>query len=89
MTHHPCHAIDCDRSPPGLMCKRHWLMVPPDLQTGVWGHYRKGQEIDKKPSEAYLRSQIAAVNSVAAQEGREGYDMEKRIEFLRKNGYFG
>jgi len=53
------------------MCLRHWRMVPRDLQRAIWRHYRKGQEIDKRPTVAYLFAQREAVNAVAAQEGRE------------------
>lgn len=85
---HLCHAVQCDRQvPPALlMCKPHWRMVPKDLQLRVWRTYRQGQEVDKKPSEAYIRSQLAAINHVAAIEGHALCDIEKRISFLKARG---
>ena len=46
------------------MCAKHWKMVPRDVQRLVWANYRPGQEIDKKPSEAYLSAAIKAISSV-------------------------
>jgi hypothetical protein len=61
-------------------------MVPETLQLNVWKTYRKGQEIDKKPTEAYIRAQLAAINHVAASEGYQLVDVEKRVCFLRSKG---
>lgn len=71
---HPCHAIGCPKHiPPAyLMCAEHWRMVPADLQRQIWRTYRAGQEIDKRPSGAYLEAQRAAVLAVARKEGRHG-----------------
>lgn len=73
MSAHTCHAVGCGRAvPPRLvMCNRHWRMVPRQLQREVWRHYRKGQEIDKRPTLAYLIAQRAAVNAVAVSEGHK------------------
>ncbi len=69
---HTCHARRCDkRVPPEmLMCRHHWRMVPPALQEGVWKRYRRGQEIDKRPSAAYLTAAEAAVAAVAELEAK-------------------
>jgi len=65
-----CHALDCDKQvPPKMfMCKRHWFMVPRILRTQVWRHYRPGQEIDKQPTEAYLKITTEAIKAVAERE---------------------
>ena len=44
-------------------------MVPGDLRRVVWATYRKGQEIDKRPSDSYLEAQRRAVLAVAEREG--------------------
>lgn len=70
MTAHTCHAIGCpvEVPPRMLMCRRHWRMVPPELQARVWATYRKGQEVDKRPSAAYLRAGADAIAAVLAAE---------------------
>ena len=73
MEQHLCHAIGCDvRCPPNrLMCAPHWFMVPEAQRRAVWRLYRPGQEVDRNPSQAYLEAARAAINSVAAAEGRD------------------
>lgn len=70
---HRCHAIGCAIAvDPGLlMCRRHWFMVPKKLRKEVWHHYRKGQEVDKRPSAEYLAAAKAAIAAVAKHEGRQ------------------
>lgn len=51
-----------------LMCYRHWSMVPRDLQARVWATYRRGQEVDKQPSNDYLDAALAAIHAVYARE---------------------
>lgn len=72
MTAHTCHAMGCRIPVPPryLMCPRHWGMVPRGLQRGVWAHYRKGQEIDKQPTLAWMQAARAAIVAVARKEGR-------------------
>lgn len=55
---HTCHAPYCETEiPPHLhMCKRHWLLLPERLRKLIWSTYRKGQEIDKRPSAAYMQA---------------------------------
>jgi hypothetical protein len=71
VVNHVCHARKCmvPVPPKMLMCKRHWYMVPKELRDRVWATYRRGQEIDKDPSMEYLDAAMAAVRSVAEQEG--------------------
>lgn len=67
MTKHECHAHGCTVSVPPrmLMCRRHWRRVPKPIQRAIWREYRRGQEIDKNPSAAYLAVQRLAVAMVA------------------------
>lgn len=69
---HQCHAEGCERpvKPKLLMCFHHWRMVPARLQRGIWATYRKGQEVDKRPSPAYMAAQRRAVAEVARAEGK-------------------
>lgn len=70
MSAHHCHAKGCPKIVPPklLMCLKHWRMVPRELQKAVWATYRPGQEVDKRPSEAYLKAARAAIDAVAAKE---------------------
>lgn len=67
MNHH-CHARGCkvEVKPELLMCFRHWMMVPKNLRHQVWKTYRKGQEVDKEPSEEWHQAVDAAIESVAS-----------------------
>ena len=67
MSAHHCHARGCRREcpPRHLMCHRHWRMVPERLQARVWATYRAGQEIDKRPSRAWLEAAETAIEAVA------------------------
>ncbi len=69
MSHH-CHAKGCPKVVPPklLMCGRHWRMVPAELQRKVWATYRPGQEVDKRPTRAYLDAADEAIAAVAALE---------------------
>jgi hypothetical protein len=69
-TAHYCHEHKC-RTPvtPRLFaCRRHWLMLPLNLRHGILNNYRKGQEIDKKPSLAYIKAAHAAMLFLAKKE---------------------
>ena len=72
MLAHHCHAEGCrvPTRPEMLMCSRHWRMVPYRLRKAVWATYRDGQCDDMRPSADYCRAAGAAVNAVAALEGR-------------------
>lgn len=69
---HACHAADCTAhvAPEMLMCRKHWFMVPRDLQRRVWATYRPGQCDDWQPSKAYCEAAKAAVIAVAEKEGK-------------------
>ena len=53
---HTCHWPGCSvEVPPRLWgCKRHWFTLPKHVRDAIWRTYRPGQEIDKRPSPAYL-----------------------------------
>jgi hypothetical protein len=72
VTAHTCHAEGCDvRVPPRmLMCRAHWFMVPKTLRGRVWATYVHGQERRKDPTPEYLEAAQAAIDAVAAAEGR-------------------
>ena len=52
------------------MCRPHWLLVPRPLRDSVLAAYRPGQCDDWNPSRAYCEAAKAAVEAVAATEGR-------------------
>lgn len=72
LTMHTCHARGCNTycAPKYLMCRKHWRMVPAKIQRKVWKHYRPFQEIDKQPSEKWLKWANRAIEAVAEKEGR-------------------
>lgn len=41
-------------------CKAHWVALPRVIRRAIWREYRKGQEVDKRPSARYLAVQTAA-----------------------------
>ena len=53
---HTCHAHACKKFvPPAMfMCRPHWFQLPANLRDAIWKHYRRGQELDKKPTRSYL-----------------------------------
>ena len=54
---HQCHWPGCCKQVPPAMwgCSKHWFMLPADLRRRIWNSYRIGQEVDMRPSEAYLK----------------------------------
>lgn len=68
---HLCHAHNCKRvvAPKFLMCPKHWAMCGPKIQALIWQTYRRGQEITKDPSPAYMMAQRSAVWAVFVEEG--------------------
>lgn len=70
---HQCHAEGCTVPVPPrmLMCFRHWSMVPASIKRSVYATYRRGQEVDKRPSVEYLVNMDAAIAEVAAAERRQ------------------
>lgn len=69
---HTCHARECQKEVPPvmLMCRRHWAMVPKDIQRRVWAHYRRGQCDDKNPSREWIDAANDAITAVAEKEGK-------------------
>lgn len=67
---HFCHARNCGTPvrPDLFMCRGHWLMIPAELRRLIWRHYRKGQEIDKTPTMAYLEVTRKAQEAVEKKE---------------------
>lgn len=55
---HHCHWPGCSRQvPPAVWgCKPHWFKLPKDLRDKIWRAYRPGQEVDQRPSRAYLEA---------------------------------
>ena len=53
---HTCHWPDCGVEVPPSMwgCKSHWFSLPKRLRDLIWATYRRGQEITKTPSAAYI-----------------------------------
>lgn len=78
---HLCHALGCQVAVPPklLMCRRHWFMVPRELQRGVWAEYRPGQEVDKNPTSEYLLAAHRAVLAVAVKEGKLTVELARRL----------
>ena len=72
MSVHICHATGCGKPvPPKLLfCLKHWRLTPKKIQLLVWRHYRPGQEIDKRPTLAYLDVMKQAIQAVEVAEGR-------------------
>lgn len=68
---HTCHAIRCETGcrPTMLMCRRHWVMVPANLQRRVYATYRRGQCDDRRPGPAWHEAADAAIGAVALSEG--------------------
>lgn len=64
---HICHAHGCDEPvPPAIfMCRPHWFSLRKPMRDAVWREYRRGQEIDKRPSARYLAVQQRAIAEVA------------------------
>lgn len=71
MSNHVCHATGCDTQVPPrmLMCRKHWFMVPREIQAQVWAKYVLGQEIRKDPTPEYLEAMIEAIRAVEKKEG--------------------
>lgn len=81
---HHCHAEGCPVAvPPAmLMCLKHWRMVPATIKRRIGQTYRKGQEVDKRPSAAYMAAQNLARAAVARKEGRA--EVADRLEATAK-----
>lgn len=53
---HSCHNPNCGKPLPARLVshKSSWFALPKLLRDAIWRHYRKGQEVDKRPSKGYL-----------------------------------
>jgi hypothetical protein len=53
---HECHWPGCKVLVPPAMwgCKPHWFALPKRLRDRIWATYRRGQEVTKTPSAAYI-----------------------------------
>ena len=73
MSRHTCHWPGCDKAVPPAMwgCGPHWFTLPKAARDDILSTYRKGQEIDKRPSADYVRV------AQAVQEWIQGY-LERR-----------
>jgi len=69
MLEHTCHWPDCPRAVPErqFMCFAHWMKIPQEFRDAIWRHYRKGQEIDKRPSAAYIQTVKDCMDWIASQ----------------------
>ncbi|HWH84689.1 MAG TPA: hypothetical protein VNU71_20875 [Burkholderiaceae bacterium] len=58
---HTCHWPGCEKvvAPALWGCQKHWFALPRNLRAAVWATYRHGQEVDKRPSTAYLGAAAA------------------------------
>lgn len=89
---HHCHATGCttDVPPKLFMCRKHWSMVPKDLQDLVWKHYQPGQELGQAtPTREYLdvtERAIAAVAEVEAEKERARKLRDAQYEEKRRRG---
>lgn len=65
---HSCPVGPCDLPVPDdkLMCRGHWYMVPPALQTEVWRafHAHQAHKEDRHRLEQLRTAQAAAVRAV-------------------------
>ncbi len=68
---HTCHWPGCKAVVPPRMwgCSRHWFTLPKRLRDKIWAAYRPGQEIDKRPSQAYLEAAKEAQGWIRIEKG--------------------
>lgn len=62
--YHACHHPRCTKQvPPHLFaCSVHWFSLPIRLRNAILRTYRKGQEVDKRPSDEYKHAAIACLD---------------------------
>lgn len=65
---HACHWPGCGQQVPPAMwgCRAHWFRLPRRLRELIWATYRPGQEIDMRPSDAYLDAATQVQQWIAA-----------------------
>ncbi len=72
MSYHKCHAYLCEKpvQPRMLMCKKHWTMVPAEIQARVKDNFIPEQCSGKiRPSMEWLKAAREAINHVTKAEG--------------------
>jgi len=64
---HHCHWPGCTKQVPPAMwgCSEHWFRLPYNLRAEIWVNFRCGQETDRKPSEAYLKTAMKVQKWIA------------------------
>lgn len=69
MIQHFCHWPGCSvEVPPHLWgCRSHWFALPIFIRSKISRLYRPGQEIDKRPSLAYLEAAQEALRWIKEQ----------------------
>ena len=67
---HKCHADGCTTIVPTqmLMCRRHWRMVPPQIQRSVYQSWAV-QQHTSEPVERYVKARTAAIAAVKTRKG--------------------
>jgi hypothetical protein len=68
---HTCHWPGCTAMVPPAMwgCRAHWYLLPREIRQLFWRTYRPGQEIDGRPSRAYIVAARAAQEWIREQGG--------------------
>lgn len=72
MSFHKCHAFMCDKpvQPRMLMCKKHWAMVPTNIQVRIKTNFHPDQCSGKiRPSMEWLKASREAINFITKAEG--------------------
>lgn len=64
---HHCHWPGCQKQVVPAMwgCSFHWFKLPKEIRDMIWIAYRPGQEVDMKPSPAYMAAADAAQQWIA------------------------
>lgn len=69
------------------MCRKHWLSLRSPMRDAIWREYRRGQEVDKRPSARYLAVQQRAIGEIAF----KPYDEQAALDaaqYLVKSEYW-
>lgn len=85
---HTCHWPTCKMAVPPKMwgCRHHWYTLPKWIRDQIWREYRPGQEVDKRPSEAYLAiADIAQTWAACYERLLLIYEPHEAREFMRED----
>lgn len=71
---HECHWPGCTKQVPPAMwgCSQHWFKLPRPLRNKIWAAYRPGQEVDQRPSRAYVEVAQEVLAWIAANHSNPG-----------------